>query len=161
MWHQEGFSFRLCVTAIDSAGAVSGPSNIVTIVDDGDPSERFESSKRQKDKAYKNHMRSGAFDGVWIGRDETGNPASFQFSKSTFHFSSGDSSAVGFIAADHRSWPGTLFLEFGPHEWTFGIYDLGRRWLQLCVAPRRGQIPSGFKPGSGAHVYYLTRQDKR
>jgi hypothetical protein len=166
-WYQEPFSFRMYVTAIDSAGNESAPSNTITIADDGEQGLRFERSRRNtwSGEHYRNYMLRGTFEGDWNGKDERGNQVRLVFDRGRFKLTVADSTRVGFACASKRNNSGYVFdcidFEYADQPsltaWRFGIFELHQNSLVICMPSATGTRPATFVAAPTVHRYDLIR----
>jgi len=168
-WYQEPFGFRMCVTAIDSAGNESVPSDTVEVADDGQQGKRFEFSRRhaggEDNKHYTNYLLRGTFEGTWTGKDELGNNVRLAFDGGRFKLTVGDSTAVGFASAFKRNAiyrHDCIDFEFAGQEsplgWRPGIFELHQNSLVACLQAEFWPRPTSFLPGPKSHRYDLIRR---
>lgn len=166
-WCQDEFSFRMYVTAVDSAGNESEPSNVVVVADDGRQGGEYEVRKRGYIQGYRNYMLDGTFEGEWAGHDEKGKDALLTFDRGCFQLQDASGTTRGFACAAKRD--GSHLLDWIDFEvdtgedfnkWRFGVFELHGNRLEMCLAAQMAPRPNSFLPSGGSQRYSLIRRKK-
>lgn len=161
-WEQDAFNFRMYVTAIDSAGNESLPSNIIVVADDGKQEER---KNVEYEGLYLAYSAVPGGEARWTGTDEAGTMVSLVVrSPRSIEFDTADGIVRGDYVmrlGDERGKPHRIDffdnIPIGPQIKQQGIYEMHGDSLRLCLAPMGEYRPSTFHDDGATRLYRLRK----
>lgn len=172
-WDQDGFRFRMFVTAMDRAGNESRPSNVVVVEHNGNQEKEYTEAKHRAEQSARNDIALDLLSGTYTGTDSAGAGSAgtrnvrvvIDRYRVRFHYSDGSETAymevVDVVAHDDPEKLNYIDVNVAAGDYVgqrrLGVYRLDGGRLQLCLGPPGGERPKRLERTSRTTLLTLVR----